>query len=66
MTLAHRVEANSNYAYGGYLAGVDLSPHLRDQSCTQLRFYNLLPSYLWYVVLLPHALELHRFGRWGG
>ncbi len=65
MTLAHRLEANSNYAYGGYLAGVELSHLLRNQSCIQLRFYNLLPSYLWYVVLLPHDLELRRFGRWG-
>jgi hypothetical protein len=65
MTSAHRLEGNSNYAYGGYLAGVELSHLLGNQSCTQLRFYNLLPSYLWYVVLLPHDLELHRLGCWG-
>lgn len=65
MTSAHRLEANLSYAYGGYLAGVELSHLLRDQSCIQLRFCNLLPSYLWYVVLLPHDLELHRFGCWG-
>ena len=66
MTLVHRLEAHTSYAYGGYLAGAELSHLLGNQSCTQLRFYNLLPSYLWYVVLLPHDLELHRFGRWGG
>jgi hypothetical protein len=51
MTSAHRLEANSNYAYGGYLAGVELSHLLRNQSCIQLGFYNLLPSCLWYAYL---------------
>jgi hypothetical protein len=47
MTSAHRLEANTNYAYGGYLAGAEASHLLRNQSCTQLGFYNLLPSCLW-------------------
>jgi len=47
MTSAHRLEANSNYAYGGYLAGAESSPLLRNESCIQLSFYNLLPSCLW-------------------
>jgi hypothetical protein len=59
MTSAHRLEANSNYAYGGYFAGAEASPHLRNQSCTQF------PSCLWYALSLPHDLELRRFGCWG-
>jgi hypothetical protein len=47
MTLVHRLEAHTSYAYGGYFAGAEPSPHLRSQSCTQLSFYNLLPSCLW-------------------
>jgi hypothetical protein len=65
MTSAHRLEANSNYAYGGYFAGAEPSPHLRNQFCNQLAFYNLLPSCLWHALSLPHDLELRRFGCWG-
>jgi hypothetical protein len=43
MTLAHRLEGNSNYAYSGYLAGVELSHLLGNQPCTQLRFLQSTP-----------------------
>jgi hypothetical protein len=43
MTWAHRLEGNLNYAYRGYLAGVELGHLLGNHSYTQLRFYNLTP-----------------------
>jgi len=47
MTSAHRLEANPNYAYGGYLLWAESSHLLRNESCIQLVFYNLLSSCLW-------------------
>lgn len=62
MTLVHQLEAHTSYAYGGYLAGAEASHFLRNESCTQLGFYNLLPSCFWYALSLPHDLGLRRFG----
>jgi hypothetical protein len=52
MTSAHRLEANSNYAYGGYLAGAEPSPHLRNQSCTFLQSTPLLSLVVLYLCLM--------------
>jgi hypothetical protein len=41
MTSAHRLEGNSNYAYSGYLAGVELSHLLGNQSCTQFKVFTI-------------------------
>jgi len=58
MTSAHRLEANPNYAYGGYLLWAASSHLPRNESC-------ILPSCLWQALSLPHDLELRRFGCWG-
>jgi hypothetical protein len=43
MTLVHRLEAHTSYAYGGYLAGAEASHFLRNGSCTQLGFLQSTP-----------------------